>query len=161
MSVLRNKHVLVAALVAPVLALIAWFAIDFFMGETPSAAVEGQSYPLAEKPGCRWESGSCGLKNNEFELDMVYERLGGDLLRLELESAFPLDGIMLAVVMSETDEQPPQPMQALGPGGTRWKLEIRVPQPETDRIRLAASAGGSVYFGDVSTRFTLADRVSD
>jgi hypothetical protein len=161
MSVLRNKHVLVAALVAPVLALIAWFAIDFFMGETPSAAVGGQSYPLVEKPGCRWESGSCGLKNNEFELDMVYQRLGGDLLRLELESAFPLDGIMLAVVMSETDEQPPLPMQPFGPDGTRWKLEIRVPQPETDRIRLAASAGGSVYFGDVSTRFTLADRVSD
>ena len=77
MSVLRNKHVLVSALVAPLLALMAYFAIDHFMGETPHAAVEGRSYPLVEKPGCRWESGSCGLKNNEFELDMVYERLGG------------------------------------------------------------------------------------
>lgn len=161
MSVLRNKHVLVSALVAPLLALMAYFAIDHFMGETPHAAVEGQSYPLVEKPGCRWESGSCGLKNNEFELDMVYERLGGNLLKLELESTFPLDGVMLAVVMSESDEKPPQPMQAVGPGGVRWKLEVRVPQPETDRIRLVASSGGSVYYGDVSTLFTLADRRED
>lgn len=161
MSVLRNRHVLVAALIAPVLALMAYFAIDHFLGETPQAAVEGQSYPLAETPGCRWESGACGLKNNDFELGMVYERLGGDLLRLDLESAFPLEGVMLAVVMSESGEAPPVPMQAVGPGGFRWMLEVRVPNPETDRIRLAASSGGVVYFGDVSTRFTLADRVTD
>ncbi len=157
MSILRNKHVLVAALVAPVLALIAYFAMDHMFGETPQAAVEGQSYPLVEKPGCRWESGRCGLKNNEFELDLGFERLGGDGVRLDLESAYPLDGVMVAVAMSETDDRPPVPMNAVGDEGLRWSLEVRLPQPESDRIRLAATTGGSVYFGDVSAKFTLAD----
>jgi hypothetical protein len=157
MTILKNKHVFVAALVAPVLALMAYFAFDYIVGETPQAAVEGQSYPLVEKPNCRWESGSCGLKNNEFELDMSYRRLGGDLLLIELESVFPLEGVMIAVVKSETDEQPPVPMKSAGSDGLKWTIELLVSEPETDRIRLAALAGGSTYFGDVSTRFTLAD----
>jgi len=33
-------------LVAPVLAIMGYFALDFFVGETPHAAEEGQSYKL-------------------------------------------------------------------------------------------------------------------
>ena len=157
MNFLRNRHVVVAALVAPVLALIAYFAMDHMFGETPHAAVEGQSYPLVEKPGCRWDSGSCGLKNNEFNLELSYERIDGDVLRLNVESAFPLDGIMLAVVMSDRDDRPPMPMESASADGLNWFLEIRLPQPESDRIRLAASSGGSIYYGDASAKFTLAD----
>ena len=159
MNFLRNRHVVVAALVAPVLALIAYFGMDYMFGETPHAAVEGQSYPLVEKPGCRWDSGSCGLKNNEFNLELSYERISGDLLRLNVESVFPLDGIMLAVVMSDTDDRPPVPMEPASADGLDWVLEIRLPQPESDRIRLAASSGGSIYYGDASAKFTLADLV--
>ena len=78
MSILKNRHVLVASLVAPLLALLAWFAIDFFTSETPHAAVEGQSYALVEKPNCRYDSGLCGLKNNDFELELSYRRISGD-----------------------------------------------------------------------------------
>ncbi len=158
MNILRNKHVLVAALVAPVLALLAYFAMDYMFGETPHAAVEGQSYALVEMPNCRYDSGSCGLKNNEFRLDMNYRRISDDRLALDLSSAFPLDGVLLALVISETDDKPPVPMQSAAPDGTKWTIELQIAEPETDRIRLVASAGGSVYFGDVSTRFTLADQ---
>jgi hypothetical protein len=161
MSILRNRHVLIAALVAPVLALIAYFGMDFMFGESPSAAVEGQSYPLAEKPNCRWESGSCGLKNNEFELEIHYRRLGGDRFVLDLEAVYPLEGVMLAAVRDEADEAPPEPMQATGGDGLNWTMEIEIAEPGTQRIRLAASAAGSVYFGDVSTNFMLADRAND
>ena len=156
MSILRNRHVVVAALMAPVLALIAYFAMDYMFGETPHAAVEGQSYPLVEKPGCRWESGYCGLKNNEFELELRYRRLGGDKLALDLESVFPLDGVMLAVVKSETDDAPPRAMEPAGDDGLEWTIEVSVANPGSDRIRLAASAGGAVWFGDASTEFTRA-----
>ena len=157
MNVLKNRHVVVAALVAPVLALLAYFAMDYMFGEAPHAAVEGQSYPLVEKPNCRYDSGYCGLKNNEFELEISYQRLGGDRLALSLESTFPLDGVMAAVVISETDDKAPVPMKAASADGKEWSIEVVVTEPETDRIRLAASAGGSVYFGEVSTRFTQAD----
>ena len=161
MSMFRNRHVLVAALVAPVLALIAYFAMDYMFGETPHAAVEGQSYALVEKPNCRWESGTCGLKNNEFEFELTYRRLQGDRLKLDLESVHPLTGVLLAVVQNENDETAPVPMQAANGEGRNWTLEATITEPGTQRLRLAASAGGSVYYGDASTAFTLADRTGD
>ena len=161
MNILKNKHILVASLVAPLLAILAYFSIDYFVGESPQAAVEGQSYPLVEKPNCRYDSGFCGLKNNDFELDMSYVRLGANRLALNLKSAFPLEGVMVAVVKSENDKNSPMPMGAVGSEGLKWTIEISVTEPETDRIRLVASADASIYFGDVSTRFTLADRASD
>lgn len=161
MNILKNKHVLVASLVAPILAILAYFAMDYLFSDPPQAAVEGQSYPLVEKPNCRYDSGFCGLKNNDFELEMSYSRLGGNRLLLSLKSEFPLEGVMAAVVKSETQESPPLPMKAEAGDGLAWSMELMVSDPETDRIRVVASAGGSLYFGDVSTRFTLADQAPD
>ena len=58
MKFLKNKHLLTASLVAPILALMSYFAIDALVGETPHAAEEGQSYQLVEKQNCRYNSGS-------------------------------------------------------------------------------------------------------
>jgi len=154
MSVLKNKHVLVAALVAPLLALIAYFASDYFFGEAPQVAVEGQSYPLVEKPSCRWESGYCGLKNNEFELDLLVREVDGETLLL-LESVFALEGVMLSVGREEAEGAQPVPMRAVDEEGRRWSLPLFVPAPGQDRIRLVAAADGSLYYGDVSTAFML------
>ena len=154
MSVLKNRHVLVAALVAPLLALIAYFASDYFFGEAPQVAVEGQSYPLVEKPSCRWESGYCGLKNNEFELDLQVREVDGETLLL-LESVFALEGVMLSVGREEAEGAQPVPMRAVDEEGRRWSLPLIVPAPGQDRIRLVAAADGSLYYGDVSTAFML------
>ena len=161
MNFFKHRHIVVAALVAPVLALIAYFGMDYMFGEAPHAAVEGQSYSLVEKPNCRYGSGLCGLKNSDFELDLSYRRTGGNRMMLDLESAFPLEGVMLAVVRDENDEQAPIPMNAVGSDGTEWTMEVMVSNPETQRIRLVASADGALYFGDVSTRFTMAEEESD
>jgi hypothetical protein len=152
MNIFKNRHVLVAALVAPVLALIAYFASDYFFGEAPQVAVEGQSYPLVEKPGCRWESGYCGLKNNEFELDLLIREVDGETLLL-LESAFALQGVMLSVGREGVEGAPPVPMQAADDEGRRWTLPLTVAEPGLDRIRLVAAADGSLYYGDASTAF--------
>ena len=63
-----NKHVLVAMLVAPVLAIMAWFAVDYFVAERPHAAEEGATYTLLAKSNCRYASGKCDLENADFEL---------------------------------------------------------------------------------------------
>ena len=98
--------------------------------------MEGQSYPLVEKPNCRYDSGFCGLKNNDFELDMSYVRLVVDRLVLNLESEFPLEGVMVVVVKGENDKIPPLPMGAVDSEGLKWTIELSVSEPETDRIRL-------------------------
>jgi hypothetical protein len=153
MNVLKNKHVLVASLVAPVLALIAWFAVDYLFGEKPHAAVEGASYALVEKPDCRWESGHCGLKNNDFELTIGFERLPGGRLRLQLDSVYPLDGVVLALSLDDRETQPPQAMRPASPDGLRWTLDTAPIRAGEERVRLVAASGGVDYFGEASTAF--------
>ena len=153
MSVFRNRHILIASLVAPVLALMAYFGAGYLFGERPQAAVEGQSYPLAEQPNCRWASGACGLANNDFEVELRYQPRADDRFVFRLESALPLDGVLLSVAHDGSGSAVPEPMQAEDEGGLNWITELSVPDPGGDRIRLAASSGGVLYFGDASTAF--------
>jgi len=155
MRVWKNKHVVVAMLVAPVLAILAWFALDVLVGEKPQPALEGHGYPLAEKPNCRYGSGACSLKNADFELELTTVALGEQRVALTLTSVFPLDGVMVALVENDQDDAPPVSMQPRSRDGTAWSLDIARPDPERHRLRLVASAQGSLYYGDVATKFTL------
>ena len=155
MSMFKNKHLVTAAIVAPVLALIGYFGINALVGESPHAAEEGQSYQLVEMPSCRYSSGRCSLKNGDFELNLSTESPYGDRLLLLLKSEFPLDGVKVALIEHEADEKQPVDMQATGEQGLDWSLEIARPDPERSRLRLVASASGSLYFGDAAMKFTL------
>jgi len=154
MSLWKSKHVVVALLVAPVLAILSYFALDALVGEKPKPAQEGQSYPLAEKPNCRYGSGRCGLKNADFELELSTLELGENRVALTLTSEFPLDGVVISLVENERDATPPEGMQPRSGDGRAWSLDIARPDPERHRLRLVASAQGSLYYGDVATKFT-------
>ena len=155
MSVFKSKHVVVAMLVAPVLAILGYFALDALVGEKPKPAMEGQSYPLAEKPNCRYASGRCELKNGDFELQLSTRALGEYRVALTLQSVVPLEGVMVALVEDAGGDALPVPMEPLGPDGLAWSLEMSRPDAERHRLRLAASSGGAIYFGDAATYFTL------
>ena len=155
MKFFKNKHILTATLVAPVLALMGYFAVNALVGETPHAAEEGQSYQLVEKPNCRYSSGNCGLKNGEFELKLSTEELDDDRLLLMLKSVFPLDGVKVALIENEAAEERPVDMRPMGDDGLVWSLDIARPDPELDRLHLVVSSNQSLYFGDVAMKFTL------
>jgi hypothetical protein len=152
---MQNKHLVTAAIVAPVLALIGYFGINALVGESPHAAEAGQSYQLVEMPSCRYNSGHCGLKNGDFELNLSTESLDADRLLLMLKSEFPLEGVKVALVENEADEMQPVEMQSMGGDGLVWSLDIARPDPERNRLRLVASSSQSLYFGDVAMKFTL------
>ena len=154
----RNKHILVAGLVAPLLAVGAYYAVDLWVGEKPHAAEAGRSYPLVELPNCRYDSGACGLKNGDFRLDISAEWLGEGRLSVELISAFPLEGVKLAMVSTQAGEPPPRQMRPTSDDGLGWVLEVESSDPENDRMRLVAASAGSLYFGDASMKFTLLER---
>jgi hypothetical protein len=157
LNLLKNRHLLTAAIVTPILALVSYFAVDFIAGEKPHVAAEGASYRLVEKPNCRYDSGRCGLKNGEFELDLLVKRDGNGSATLKLGSAFPLDGVMVALTPEEGNEDPPRPMVPDNGEGRSWSLALDEFDPETDRLRLAASASESLYFGDVALKFAHND----
>ncbi len=151
MSIFKNRHMVVAALVAPVLALMAYFGADYVVGERPEAAVAGQDYPLVEQPGCRYAGGDCGLKNADFELRITIEP-GAAVLRIE--SAFPLDGVVAALVPAQGEEGEPAGMRRSEPGGRVWTVDLpAAPAAGEDRLRIVALAAGARYYGEVGTFF--------
>jgi len=158
MSFFKNKHVLIATLMAPVLGLVTYFAVGKLVGEQPHPAEVGNTYQLIEKPNCRHGSGLglCGLKNVDFELTLSFEWLVNDRMLLKLKSEHPLDGVMLALVDGEVPENQPEAMRPMDEDGLSWSMEIPHPDPENDRLRLVASANQVLYFGDVATKFILA-----
>lgn len=161
MNIFKNKNIVIATLMAPVLALISYFAVNALVSETPHAAEAGQSYELIEKPNCRRNSGNCGLKNGDFELKLSYEWLDGDRMLLKLRSVHRLNGVLVALVETDADEKQPVEMRPIGDDGLMWSLDMARPDPERHRLRLAASSNQSLYFGDVATKFTLKETAGE
>lgn len=149
--IFTNKHVVIAMLVAPVLAIMAWYAVDEFIGEKPRAAAQGQSYPLVEMSNCRYDSGRCGLENEDFKLEIALVSTDAGA-QLQLTSAHALDGVMISIA-AEQRQAEPRPMQADNNTGQHWSLALnRMPGPQ-QRIRLVAGKGGSSWFGEATTTF--------
>jgi hypothetical protein len=154
-SILKNKHLAMAMLMAPVLALVSYYAVNAIVSETPHAAEAGQSYQLAEKPNCRRGGGNCSLKNGDFELELSVEWFGDDRMLLKLGSVHPLDGVLVSLVENEADDKRPVEMRPMGDDGLVWSLDMARPNPERHRLHLVASSNQSLYFGDVAMKFTL------
>ena len=146
-----NKHVIIALIVAPILSILAWFAVGNFTGEQATPARVGQSYPLLEKSNCRYDSGSCDLENEDFQLVLTYQdSLAGK--QLVLRSSHPLEGVAMVVAAPEA-EVAPDMMRAVDGQGLEWRLAVASrPSPE-QRIRVVAQSGGSSYFADAATAF--------
>jgi hypothetical protein len=148
-----NKHVIVAMIVAPVLAVLAWIAVGQFAGEQAAPAQPGSSYPLVEKSNCRYPSGACDLQNEDFRLRLtVQEAPGGS--QMVLTASHSLEGVVVSVASPDND-QPPSGMRATDGRGLEWRMGLAAMPSSGERIRLVARAEGSSYFGDASTTFLL------
>jgi len=124
LKLLTNKHMIIAMLVAPVLAVLAWFAVGEFAGEQAHKAEAGREYPLVEQ----------------------------SILR----ASHALEGVLMAIGPPESS-LPPDKMRTADGRGKEWRMLIGgVPGPQ-ERIRLVATAGGSAYFAEASTRFVQSE----
>ncbi|KAA1194292.1 hypothetical protein F0M18_02320 [Pseudohalioglobus sediminis] len=146
-----NKHVIIAMIVAPILAVLAWFAVGQLTGEQPHVAEPGQSYPLVEKSNCRYESGACDLENEDFRLRLTLQDgvTGPEFL---LTSSHTLEGVVLSVGAADAEAQP-APMRASDGQGLQWRIVLGEKPTPDQRIRLVARAAGSSYFAEASTTF--------
>ena len=156
---LKNKHVIVAMLVAPVLAVIAYFATDFFVGEKPHKASAGNTYQLVERPNCRYASGKCELKNGNFLITLTPESLEDGRIRINLASKFDLQGVKIALVRTSESNPLPADMASVNRSPTKWTTMLPETVSEGSRIQLVVAASESLYYGDVSTAFFEDDRV--
>jgi len=91
----KNKHVLVALVVAPILAVLAWFATGMLVDEKGHTMKDGSLYTLNVKSNCRWESGKCTLKNEDIVIDIT-GKYTSYTLEIAMKSSVALSDIKLA-----------------------------------------------------------------
>jgi len=147
-----NKHVVVAMLVAPVLAIMAWFAVDHFIGEKPHAAKPGAAYSLIAKSNCRYDSGQCDLANGDFELTLRPADITATGAVLELVSRFPLQSATVALVEASNDN-PPSALAPSDANSLHWQGAIDRPRNETSSVRIAVVAQETTYYAEVPVVF--------
>jgi hypothetical protein len=156
--VFTNKHVVIALIIAPILSVLAWYAVGHLLGEQPAPAAPGSSYPLVEKSNCRYPSGQCELENAEFSITLrIVPGQQGPGQALTAVSAHPLEGIRVALLQPGDEEGDGRSMRQTDGEGRQWTVPLDEMPGDGTRILLAAVAGGSTWFGDVATRFAQAE----
>ena len=150
----KNKHVVVAMLVAPILAVIAWFAVDYLVAERAKPARSGTTYPLVAKSNCRYDSGRCDLKNEDLEVSLRPTAIDASGISLELSSVFPLTRAMVGVVEGDA-EQAPAGFTAANSDQTEWTGRIARPASQESQLRVAIVANGATFFAEVPVVFLV------
>lgn len=146
-----SRHYILALVIAPFLAALAWFSVGKLSTATPQSSQVGQSYPLVEKSNCRYASGACDLENVDIEVRLTYQE-GAQGGYLQLDSSHPLTGAIVSVAPPEADPEPLSMVPAVV-GAKRWTLPLPVRPDAASRIRLVLSVAGSTYFVEASAVF--------
>ena len=148
----KNKHVVIAMLVAPVLSIMAWFAVDYFLSERPHAAKEGAAYSLIAKSNCRYDSGQCDLENSDFKINIRPMSITSGSVQLELTSAFPLQSATLGLVNNGVPA-PPTEMNPTTSESLHWTIRIDRPETDSSTIRVAVTADGTTWYAEIPVTF--------
>jgi len=148
----KNRHIVIAMLVAPVLAIMGWFAVDYFVAERPHAAKPGSAYTLIAKSNCRYASGQCDLENADFRLSIRPGMISASSVALTLTASHALQSAAMGLVEGE-DAQPPAPMTKSDETGTEWQGLLPSPASEEARIRIAVTASDATWYAEVPVVF--------
>lgn len=153
----KNTHVIVAMLVAPILAIIAYFAIDYFIAERPHAARPGADYTLVARSNCRRASGSCDLVNGDFKLTISASPAAASALTLSLASHFPLVAATIGIAPGPGKESVPVMLSPEGGDKKNWSAQINWPAAPEAAMQIVVVAGQSRYFAEVPVVFLVAE----
>ena len=153
----KNKHVVIAMLVAPILAVMAWYGVDSMVAEQAQVATPGESYPMVARSNCRYDNGACDLVNNDFKLTIRPVDLLPDQTKLTLESEFTLGQATLSLV-NGSDEV----LGSSAPGdplGTGAQITVTFPAfaDPAATLRVAVTVHQSIYFAEVPVVFMRSD----
>jgi len=152
----KNKHVIIAMLVAPLLAIGAWYAVDYMVTERAQAARPGAAYPLLAKSNCRYDSGQCDLVNSEVELTLTPIELQPEQTVLLLESEFAPAQATVALASGDDEVVGTAVAQQPADGHTRMTVTIPAYADPAATLRIAVTIQESLYFAEVPTVFLRA-----
>lgn len=157
MSIFRNKHLIIAMVVTPILAILSYYFVDRLVSEKPQAAVKGQSYPLRANSNCRYTSGVCDLVNADFKSRLVVESQDGRAV-LKLSSNQPLQyvkvGFRDATSNQSADSVQPEAMLPSRDDLMNWSIEMPMPATADTHLMLALIVDGSHYYAETTMGFS-------
>lgn len=158
-----------AMVIAPVLAVIAYFATDYVVSEPPQEARPGQSYKLAAKSNCRYQSGVCTLNNGDVELRLRAERLSEHTVLLALSSTLEIQNALISIATGDSATSPtamsastavsastamsPPEANSGSAAEKQWQLQVEVDEPEKTKVRLAVNIAGATYYAEIPAVF--------
>lgn len=152
MQILKSKHLILAMFIAPVLAIIAYFSVDYMVSEKPHTAKPGNNYKLAARPNCRYQSGICTLKNGDIEVNIQANRGAGADVELNVHSGLPIQHAIISYVTDDVTAEPVV-MNAVSAKKTSWQATLPLLHPEKTQLRLALNIAGSTYYAETSAVF--------
>ena len=151
---IKDKHVIVAMLVAPILAIIAWFGVDQIVAEKPQVLEAGGTYSLLARSNCRYDSGRCDMENADVEVSLLPAVLDNGLVEMTLQSSVSLQGAALSVVEGGA-EIAPTPMAQVDDNGLQWMTQFPLPGAEQAAIRIAVRTQDATLYTEVPTVFIV------
>lgn len=156
MGFLKNKHLILAMFIAPLLAVIAYFAVDQVVSEKPQAAIEGASYKLVAKSNCRYKSGICTLENGDIEVKLRVEIIDNSRAEVFLSSEIPVQSALVSFVDDlgyETISREPRLMVASMEYPDTWSAVIDSVPTEKSILRLALRISDTLYYAETTAIF--------
>ena len=152
MNVLKNKHLILAMFVAPVLAIIAYFSVDYMVSEKPQAAMQGRTYKLAAKSNCRYQSGVCTLKNGDIEVQIRARRVDQKAVELNMHSELSIQKAVISYVADDIASDPVM-MNTSSTDVSDWQVRLNLPDPQNTQLRLALNIADSMYYAETTAVF--------
>lgn len=152
MNILKNKHLILAMFVAPVLAIISYFSVDYMVSEKPQAAQQGGTYKLAAKSNCRYKSGACTLRNGDVEVSIRARRMDTKEVRLTMYSDLPVQHAIISYVTSDFESEPVQMHLASAESQDRTII-LQLDDPENSVLRLALNIANVMYYAETTAVF--------
>lgn len=147
-----NKHVIVAFIVAPILAIITYYAVDYVVAEKPQVAQKGVNYKLATRPNCLHKSGMCGFFNGDVEFDIMWEGSdsGYGLVKV-VSKRLPLSGIKMA--FGNPNQTMPMDLVMSEGNPLEWSVPLNYHPAPDEAIHVVAAINDSLYFGEATAAF--------
>ena len=148
---LKNKHLILAMFITPVLAILAYFATDYMVSEKPQLAQQGEAYKLAANSNCRYQSGVCTLRNGDIEVSVRAKRIDNNQLELTVNSELEIQSA-LVLFINDKENRKSEPIVMRAESENSWKIKLKQKQDE-NTLRLALGIDGSLYYAETSAVF--------
>jgi hypothetical protein len=124
MKFFTNKHVIASLIIAPILAILAWFLVDDWVADDALKAEKGIPYPLVAKSNCRWPSGYCYFENEDVEIKITTDTQNFGQNKLMVRSEIPMTNINFALVTNPDEMSNQMAMRPIDNTYQQWESDV-------------------------------------